>query len=152
MKKWTFKLNDEPMSAFVGGASAFPAFSGLGDHVNRRLAACLPSKGPIPPGTYYIFDRESGGRLSWWRDLFSGRSNWFALYADDGKVDDNTWCEQVKRGQFRLHPKGRSGISQGCIVIDNPRDYQFLGAILRNSQQAVVEGIGLKAWGKVSVK
>lgn len=90
MRTWIFKLNDKPMSALVGGASAFPAFSGLGSHVNRRISACLANVGPIPPGSYYIFDRESGGRLGWWRDLFSGRSDWFALYADDGKVDDHT--------------------------------------------------------------
>ncbi len=152
MKTWSFKLNGKPMSVFAGGVSAFPAFSGLGEHVNRRLSACLPSKGPIPPGSYYIFDRESGGRLGWWRDLFSGRGDWFALYADDGKIDDYTWCEQVKRGQFRLHPKGRSGISEGCIVIDNPGDFQYLSGILRNGPQTVVEGIELMAWGRVSVQ
>lgn len=151
MKAWTFKLNDKPMSLFSGGASAFPAFSGLGEHVNRRVSACLANRGPIPPGNYFIVDRESGGRLGWWRDLFSGRSDWFALYADDGKIDDYTWCEQVKRGHFRLHPKGRSGISEGCIVIDSPRDFQFLSSILRGGQQEAIAGSELTAWGKVSV-
>ncbi|MGE0014383.1 MAG: hypothetical protein AB7S62_19385 [Azoarcus sp.] len=25
------------------------------------MAVCTPNLGPIPPGTYYIVDRESGG-------------------------------------------------------------------------------------------
>ncbi|WP_217999668.1 tlde1 domain-containing protein [Thauera butanivorans] len=58
------------MSSFVLGASAFPAFSGLGSQMNQRVAACIQSRGPIPPGEYFIVDRESGGRLGWLRDLF----------------------------------------------------------------------------------
>lgn len=151
MKTWTFKLNAKPLSHFCGGASTFPAFSGRGEHVNRRTSACLANAGPIPPGNYFIVDRESGGRLGWWRDLFAGRSNWFALYADDGNIDDYTWCEQVKRGQFRLHPKGRLGISEGCIVIDSSRDFQLLTAILRNGQREVIAGTEITAWAQVSV-
>ena len=56
-----FELNGHPLSYFQYGATYFPAFSGLGSFVNKREAACLPDWGPIPPGTYYIFDRESGG-------------------------------------------------------------------------------------------
>jgi hypothetical protein len=106
MIECTFELNDKPMSELKCDAKAFPAFSGYGAHVNRRASACLSGLGPIPPGTYYILDRQSGGLLGPLRDYFSGHSNWFAFYANDGKVDDETFCNSVKRGNFRLHPKG----------------------------------------------
>ncbi len=152
MKDCSFELNGKPMSSFKIGATAFPAFSGLGKHINRRQSACLPNQGPIPPGEYFILDRESGGRFGWLRDFIRRKGDWFALYANDGKIDDYTWCEQVKRGEFRLHPKTGSGISEGCIVIERMQDFQFLSSILRNGEPSMVEGTDIKAWGKVVVR
>jgi hypothetical protein len=43
------------------------------------------------------------------------KADWFALFADDGTIDDNTLCNHVRRGEFRLHPR-HIGISQGCII------------------------------------
>ena len=140
------------MSTFWCGASSFSAFSGLEQHRNKRVSACILNKGPIPPGTYYIFDRQSGGLLGPLKDLFTGRDEWFALYAIDNKIDDETYCEQVKRGQFRLHPKGRFGVSQGCIVIESAHDFQFLRTILKNAKAEAIPGVGLKAYGKVVVR
>lgn len=147
-----FKLNNKPMSIFECGATHFPAFSGLGKHVNQSGSACLLNEGPIPPGTYYIFDRQSGGMIGLFRDMFNDRSHWFALHAIDGKIDDETYCNEVKRGAFRLHPKGPLGQSQGCIVIENPSDYQFLRTILTNSTPEAVPGSTLMAYGKVKVR
>jgi len=152
MKTWEFRLNNQSVSALTHRTISFPAFSGLAEHVNRQISACIPNKGPIPPGEYYIFNRQSGGTLGWFRDLFNGRRDWFALYANDGVIDDETWCEQVKRGQFRLHPKGPSGISHGCIVLKNSADFQQLSHRLRTEEGYRVEGIDLLAWGKVVVK
>ena len=148
----TFKLNGKPMSTFKLGATSFPAFYGLGKHVNKRISACIPNQGPIPPGTYYIFDRQSGGLFGPLRDLFNDRDQWFVLYAIDEKIDDETFCNEVKRGSFRLHPKGIRGISQGCITIDSKTDYQFLRTILKNSKQEPVPGSQLLAYGKVVVR
>ncbi|MDE8603833.1 DUF2778 domain-containing protein [Marinomonas sp. RSW2] len=120
MLNFSFKLNNEPMSYLVVTESrkAFPAFSGLETNVNKLIAACVPDLGPISPGTYYIVDRESGGSLGWLYDLIAQKDDWFALYAEDDNIDDETFCEAVKRGQFRLHPKVGRGISKGCITID----------------------------------
>ncbi len=148
----TFELNGKQMSALKCGATSFPAFSGLDEHVNRRISACIPNQGPIPPGTYYIFDRQSGGLAGSLRNLFNDRDNWFALYAIDGKIDDETYCNKVKRGNFRLHPIGIQGISKGCITISSKNDYQFLRTILKNSTQEAVPGPQLLAYGKVVVK
>jgi hypothetical protein len=106
MLRCSFELNGKPMSMVNVYATQFPAFSGLGAHANRREFACHAGVGPIPPGLYYIIDRQSGGMLGPLRDLFSNKSDWFALYAADGKIDDETFCNKVKRGSFRLHPKG----------------------------------------------
>ena len=147
-----FELNGKSLSDFWCGATKFPAFSGLGDHVNRRLSSCIPAKGPIPPGDYYIFDRQSGGLLGPLRDLFSGKDEWFALYAADGKIDDEMFCEEIKRGNFRLHPKGIRGISQGCITINSQNDFLSLRAILKNNKQEAVPGTELLAYGRVTVR
>ena len=147
-----FELNGEPMSIFWCGATHFPAFSGLGKHVNKRISACIPNQGPIPPGTYYIFDRQSGGLFGPLRDLFNDRDQWFALYAIDDEIDDEAFCEKVKRGQFRLHPKGSTGRSEGCVVIEKKTDYQFLRSILKKSEQVEVPGVELKAYGRLVVR
>jgi hypothetical protein len=148
----SFILNNESMSFFQVGATKFSAFSGVGKHRNRRFSACLPNLGPIPPGSYYIFDRQSGGLLGPLRDLFTGRDEWFALYAIDEKIDDETYCDLVKRGKFRLHPKGPLGLSYGCIVIEKQTDYNFLRAILKGSKKVTIPEVGLEAYGKVIVR
>ena len=85
------------------------------------------------------------------RDWIDNKGNWFALYANDGKIDDETFCEKVKRGQFRLHPKGDLGISQGCITIDSKTDYQTLWTLLKNTKQEKVPGSELMSYGTVVV-
>ena len=152
MLECTFELNGKPLSALKCGMDSYPAFSGLGVHVNRKPSACIGGHGPIPPGTYYIIDRQSGGLLGPLRDLFSGHSNWFALYAIDDKVDDETFCDSVKRGNFRLHPKGPLGISQGCITIESATDFAALRNKIKASSQIDIPGTQLKAYGTVTVK
>lgn len=140
------------MSILKCGAMSFPAFSGLGSHANRLEFACHAGIGPIPTGTYYIFDRQSGGLLGSLRDMLNGHGEWFALYAIDGKIDDEAFCNQVKRGNFRLHPKGTAGISQGCITLENRADYQRLRTFLKSLPPTAVPGTRLKAYGRVTVK
>jgi hypothetical protein len=55
-----FKLEEK--AALVIAGFSFPAFSGDGEFRNRQTHMCLPDQGPIPVGTYYILDRQSGGR------------------------------------------------------------------------------------------
>jgi hypothetical protein len=153
MQRCSFELNGKPMSKLVVGASSFPAFSGLGEHANTRSFACVPNKGPIPPGKYYIFDRQSGGLLGPLRDMFQKHSDWFALYAMDGNIDDDiTLCNKIKRGSFRLHAKGSLGISQGCITVESVSDFQRLKSMLKGSKPEVVPGSSLQAYGTVTVR
>lgn len=140
------------MSTLTMGSLSFPAFSGMDSHKNQLLSACIPNNGPIPPGVYYIFDRQSGGLLGPLKDLFSGKDEWFALYAIDNKIDDQTFCDSVKRGQFRLHPKGLAGISKGCITIEKNSDFQYLRSVLKDTRQEKVPGSNLLSYGKVTVR
>jgi hypothetical protein len=152
MHQCSFELNNRPLSKFKLGSIAVSAFSGQGPNINKRAAACFAGAGPIPPGTYYIIDRESGGVLGPLWDRIKGRTNWFALYAIDGNIDDATYCKEVERGNFRLHPKGVSGISKGCIVIERHADFNFLSTILRNGRPTQIVGTKHLAYGKVIVK
>lgn len=158
MFQCTFILNDKPLSDFVVGGTRyvggvrFAAFSGLGASVNKRASACHPDSGPIPPGRYYIFNRESGGRLGALRDwMRSDKEGWFSLYREDDRIDDQTICDSVARGNFRLHPKGAMGISKGCIVIEKPSEFLRLSAMLRSVPPVEVKGSSLKAFGIVTV-
>jgi len=148
----SFELNGKPMSTLKCGATSFPAFSGLGEHVNKRTSACLLSQGPIPPGTYYVIDRQSGGLIGPFRDLFTGRDQWFALYAIDESIDDETFCEKVKRGLFRLHPKGPFGRSEGCVVLEKEKDFQYLRTILKGTTKQRIPGTELETYGRLVVK
>lgn len=149
---WVFDLNGEPMSALVNGTFSVPAFSGFGNRANRRSFACTAGAGPIPPATYYIFDRQSGGCLGWLRDLFSDRDEWFALYAADSRLDDETFCDEVKRGWFRLHPKGPSGRSEGCVVVESRQDFHRVRTRIKSASLFDVAEIGLKAYGMLVVR
>ncbi|MDE2427169.1 MAG: DUF2778 domain-containing protein [Burkholderiales bacterium] len=153
MIECTFELNNKAMSTLKCGAISFSAFSGLGSKVNQRASVCMAGSGAIPRGTYYIFDRQSGGLLGSLRDMFNDHSNWFALlYTDDNKIDDEAYCDHVIRGNFRLHPKGVVGISKGCITIESKTDFQKLKTMLKSSAPVSVPGSTLKAYGKVVVR
>jgi Protein of unknown function (DUF2778) len=153
MLQCSFELNGKPLSDFVVGVTPFPAFSGLGKDANVRVQSCNANTGPIPPGKYYIFDRQSGGMAGRFRDMFNNHSEWFALYAIDNNIDDDsTLCDNIKRGAFRLHPKGSLGISKGCITVNKTDDFLLLRTILRNGKQTSVPGSSLKAYGVVTVR
>jgi len=102
-----FKLNSEPLSKLEIAAYRLDAFSGDGEHKNKRGSMCLKDKGPIPVGRYYIVDRQSGGRLGPLYDIFGGRSGWFALYADDGMIDDYTFLQKSTKRSFSSASKGK---------------------------------------------
>lgn len=146
MYRCSFELNDKPLSAFKIGGHSFAAFSGLDPYVNRRLAACVANYGPIPPGTYYIVDRESGGFFGWLYDMFGQRGDWFALYANDRRIDDVAYCREVKRGNFRLHPKVGRGISKGCITIDKQSDFNKIRTILKSVKKHAIPNSALLAY------
>lgn len=126
----------------VPGVVFFPAFSGNGNATNRPESASLPDIGPLPPGRYFILLRGLGGWYTQTKDsvnaFFTGsnRSEWFALYRDDGLINDETFVNGIRRGEFRLHPIGPSGLSKGCITLYSQSDFKVLAsALLRTGGQ-----------------
>lgn len=118
-----FLLSNQPVSSFFcPGGGSMPAFSGKDSHVDNPAATAVANAGPLPKGAYYIVGRQSGGRLEWLWDWLKDRAShvdhdqWFALYRNDGVVDDYTFVQGVKRGNFRLHPNGRFGISEVLTI------------------------------------
>ena len=148
----TFKLNGKPMSSFEIDRAQYSAFSGMGQDRNKKQSACLKGVGPIPPGTYYIVDRPAGGILGAVREWLGNKGDWFALYADDGSVDDQTLCNQTIRGNFRLHPKGPLGRSEGCITIESLNDFNAIRKTLKSYPLEVIANSQLKAYAKVLVE
>lgn len=125
-----FTLNSQDFSAVTGSPGTYRAFSGKGAHRNNPHATALVDQGPIPPGSYHIIARQGGGLLGPLRDILLDRSDWFALYRHDGQIDDQTFLGKVRRGEFRLHPLGPSGVSAGCVVLQQHSDFQALRAAL----------------------
>lgn len=82
----------------------------------------------------------------------SNRSTWFALYKADGKVDDWAFVNGVKRGNFRLHPNGRWGISDGCITLTSQAQFDRLSAYLLSQPVTVIPGTDIRYHGTVDVR
>jgi hypothetical protein len=158
-----FVVDNAPIEILaVSGVGAFPAFSG--DHVYRNRGGCtaIVGKGPLPTGKYWIVPRPEGGIGSQLqakaRDMFnavrgrpSHHDEWFALYRDDGLIDDWTWVNGVKRGNFRLHPVGGGGVSFGCITLQSVADFQRLRHALLQTSTVPAGNAGIPAYGWIEV-
>lgn len=158
MIRCTFRLNGQNMSTFsCPGVGFFPAYSGYaGSTRNNPDDIEKVEAGPLPPGRYYIVSKPTGGRFPVLHDFIasvvsgSDRSVWFALYRDDGKIDDHTFIGKVERGNFRLHPAGYRGISEGCITLPSRSNYQVLYQALTQTARFYVSP-SLVAYGTVQV-
>lgn len=89
--------------------------------------------------------------LSALKGVPSDHAEWFALYCDDGHIDDYMWVDGVKRGNFRLHPIGGGGISQGCITLQNYSDFQNVRRALLHTVPVPAGNSGLLAYGRIEV-
>ncbi|CAG9214701.1 conserved hypothetical protein [Paraburkholderia sabiae] len=156
----TFLLNRKTMSILhCENIGDFAAFSGNdGWAKNNPDAAAVPKVGPLPPGRYYIVDRGSGGIfthikdsiMDFWSDTERGK--WFALYRDDDEIDDWTFVDGVRRGNFRLHPHGRQNLSEGCVTLADPVGfYRLRDRLIHSSRMAIPGGKGF-AYGTVVVR
>lgn len=151
MPSCTFVLNNRPFTTLISPVGIYTAFSGNGEHRNNPDSVAVPDGGPIPGGVYYIVDRESGGMLGSIRDWALGRDQWFALYRDDGRVDDYTFVQAVSRGLFRLHPLGPRRMSTGCIVLQYRTEFDRLREHLIKSPSELIPGSALRTHGTICV-
>ncbi|WP_307567925.1 DUF2778 domain-containing protein [Pantoea anthophila] len=160
--KGKFTVNDADYSPLlIYGIGTFMAFSGNREYRNRAGCIAVPDNGPIPEGVYHIVKRPTGGWKGIIRtdmhDFYSWpgstpviRYEWFALYRDDGKIDDHTWVNNVKRGNFRLHPRGPLGISLGCITLQHRTDFIAIRQALLYTPQVNLPN-GLISYGTIEV-
>jgi hypothetical protein len=154
----TFSLNSQNTSALsCPGAGFFTAFSGTSSGRDNPAAVAKEGLGPLPPGRYYIVDRQSGGRLGWLYDFArtygygTDRSQWFMLWREG--TGDVTIINGVRRGAFRLHPAGPQRLSEGCITLVSPDRFKVLANYLRKQGATLpVPGSTLKAYGYVDVR
>lgn len=153
-----FYLNKADYAPLIfPGVGTFPAFSGDKTFRNQPGCTYLIDKGAIPNGKYWIVTRPSGGvRTQFWRSLFErwsrvGRDKWFALCRDDGTINDNTFINGIKRGNFRLHSAGTVGFSQGCITMSRMTDFLMLHTALMRTSMVEIPGSDLLAYGTIEV-
>lgn len=157
-----FIVNDADFSPlYIYGVGTYLAYSGKDMYRNRTGCIGIPSLGPIPDGRYYIVKRPTGGWkgiisadlhdfYSWPTDRPVIKYEWFALFRDDGKVDDRTWIKGVERGNFRLHPPGPAGVSLGCITLQHRADFLSIRQALLSTQQVKLAN-GLISYGVIEV-
>jgi hypothetical protein len=154
-----FSLNDKETSQlWCLGFGAVAAYSGAGRGRDNPRATAMENVGPLPAGTYYIVDRQSGGVLGWARDLWSehvwgttNRTKWFALWNPD--TGDVTMINGVRRGTFRLHPEGPLRESEGCIVVVSQLDFDQLERFIRSRPPMVpIPGSTMRAYGTLEVR
>ncbi|AMP40290.1 DUF2778 domain-containing protein [Ralstonia solanacearum] len=154
----TFTLNGQVTSTLTCDGRTYAAFSGNKGHENKPGDTGIAGQGPLPTGRYYIVDRESGGRLGPLMDSIrsavssSNHAEWFALYRDDGVIDDWTFVNSVRRGNFRLHPIGPRGISEGCVTLVSKQQFATLRTYLKSRSGGVVPGTSTKHYGVLEVK
>lgn len=155
----TFKLNSESMSTLeCSNNQHYDAFSGNSNAINDPRYVDQVERGALPPGRYYILDRQSGGRLGWLRDAIkdfsskSDRSQWLALYRDDDEIDDYTSVSNIRRGHFRLHPVGIYGISEGCVTMASNIGFDELSAHIRSMPGDIIPGTSIRYYGILEVK
>lgn len=153
-----FTNNGMPTSLLTCcGIGTFTAFSGQKQGRNNASLTNVPDIGAIPQGRYYIIGRESGGRFGGIRENIlkymygTDRREWFALYRADGKIDDYTFINGIKRGNFSLHPIGPRGLSEGCITLSHITDFDYLRRQLLRTSMIQVPSSILQAYGTIEV-
>lgn len=157
-----FTVNNAEFSPLrIYGVGTFSAFSGNDQHRNKTSSIAIQDNGPIPPGLYFIVARPTGGWkgmirtdlhdfYSWFTSTPVNKYLWFALYRADGSIDDYTWINGVKRGNFRLHPSGPLGISLGCITLKNSSDFVAIRQAITGTPTVQLPN-GLQSYGTIEV-
>lgn len=142
------ELNGQPRTRLIGPNGSFEVFSGTGDSINDPDATDEAGSGPLPTGDYYIVDRPQGGFFGRIFSRLTGRDQWFALYRQDGAVDDVTTVNGVQRSLFRLHA---GTISAGCVTVCSPYGFQLLRNELLSSPNGTIPGTSTTYYGTLNV-
>lgn len=120
-------LNNRQTSMLTCDGKAYAAFSGDKEHENKVSDVALKDLGPIPKGTYYIIDRQSGGRMGWlWdplKDMYSRSKHdeWFALHPAQRPSDDWVIVDGVKRTSLPFTPSVATAEAKDASRLSHPR-------------------------------
>jgi RHS repeat-associated protein len=123
-----------------------PAFSGIDPFTNDPTSSNIPSAGAIPPGQYYIVEPyiyTADPRSRYFLYTF------FKLYRVDDVIDDETFINGVRRGEFRFHP-GR--ISLGCVTVGDLRAWAQIQHRVLNTNPSIIPGTSIPYLGVVTVQ
>ncbi|MBC8721590.1 DUF2778 domain-containing protein [Paraburkholderia sp. 31.1] len=152
-------LTQESLSPLtIFGVGTFNAFSGNGIYRDRGGCTAIPDPGREildrgPPYRRRPLPAIAAAKDVW--NTANGRpshhNEWFALYRDDGNIDDFAWVNGIKRGQFRPHPVGGSGLSLGCISLPSYSDFEIIRRALLHTVTVPVRTSGLGAYGTIEV-
>jgi hypothetical protein len=146
------ELNDKPMTKLkCGCGDEYPAFTGNPPLRNDPSGTARANIGPAPEGWYYIVDRPAGGLGGRLTSFLTDKDEWFALYRMDGTPGDDTLEGGVVRREIRLHPKGPSGVSLGCVTLDSREDYGRLRRRLLATTTSVIPGTTIKYYGTLLI-
>ena len=144
------KLNGEETTQLVlPDGSTVDVFSGTGDHTNNPLSTDKAGAGPLPTGDYYIVGRPSGGFFGKLKSWVTGRDEWFALYRQDGKIDDFTTVNGVERSLFRMHP---GTLSAGCVTFCAYDQFTQTRNLLLNSPNGTILGTNQTFYGTLTAE
>ncbi len=150
LESFTFDLNFSSSSNLTNSrGKTYSAFSGEPYARNNPTLTYIKNIGPIMKGKYYIVDRPTGGIFGPIKDWISGKNKWFALYRDDGTIDDSTPSYGLKRGNFRLHP---GSISYGCITLSDQGEYKQLRNLLLKTKKEIIPNTKIPFYGTIIVK
>ncbi|MDR2017765.1 MAG: DUF2778 domain-containing protein [Syntrophobacterales bacterium] len=64
----------------------------------------------------------------------------------DNRIDDEVFCNGVRRGEFRLHPGGSPGRSSGCVTLPNSGDFRMLRHRII-AQRCIIPGHNFEVYG-----
>jgi len=145
----TMVLNNKPKTKLTGAGVSADVFSGAKGYINDPTKTHLPELGPLPKGKYYIVSRFSGGPFGKIKSWLTGMDQWFALYRQDGKIDDFTTVKGVQRGLFRMHPGQRSA---GCVTFFNQSNFNATRRALVDSANGTISKLDLTYFGTLTVK
>lgn len=68
------------------------------------------------------------------------------------ETHDWTFVEGVRRGNFRLHPNGRWGVSDGCITLVSQHQFDRLRDYLLSQPTKPIPGTSTPYYGTVDVR
>ena len=145
----TLSSDGKKLKLVCHGLGTYEVVSGLYAFHND-VNCSYKDEAPIPPGLYYITERESGSiknviqnwALEQWRSahgVTNDKSKWFSLISAETKAD-TIYINNSSRGSFRFHPLNSdgSGHSAGCVTFYSYNDFHYVRNALLDTRNTTI--------------